>query len=981
MKFLSAIIGVILLLFTSFLNEESTDVTPISAPIYQADTLWVDSVLTSLTQEQKIAQLFMVAAYSNKGEKHQKEIEFLIENYHIGGLMFLQGGPVRQLRLTNHYQSLSQVPLMISQDAEWGVSMRIDSTIRFPWQMTLGAIQYDSLIYQMGRQIGKDCKRLGVHVNFAPVVDVNSNPNNPIINNRSFGEDPQRVAQLSLAYMQGLQDEGVLACAKHFPGHGDTDSDSHKTLPTINHSKERLDSMELIPFKYLFDKGLGSVMVAHLNIPSLDDTDSLASTLSKKVVTDLLKEELAFDGLVFTDALNMKGVSNFYEPGEVDLKALLAGNDVLLFAQDVPKAIVKIKEAIEKNIISQEYVDERCRKILMAKQWFGLDESIHLNEGNLVEDLNSKESRRLNQDLIEKSLTVLQNTDDLLPLGHLDTLNLAVVCIGENSKPFEEMVAQYAPLKIYHISEEHSEEERNTLLRELQKYNLVIASVHKSNKNAWKSYHIHKNTDLFLQTLALQSKVILNVFANPYSISDLLMTYSFDGLILGYQNSKIAQESVAQLIFGGIGANGKLPVSNTHFKLGDGLNLTANRIRYTSPENLGISPKILLQVDSIAQDAIEKEATPGCQILAIKNGAVFYQKSFGYHTYKKKQKVKNTDVYDLASLTKIIASVPSLMYLEENKTIDLDKTLSNYIELADTSDKKNLKIREILAHQSGLAAWIPFYIETLEEDGSLRDILYSTEYSDTFSVRVADNIYLHREYPDSIMERILVSELKEKEYKYSDMGFYIFKEIIEQKTNMPLEAFVQNTFYEPLGLSTMGYLPEERIDSTRIVPTEFDYYFRSQLLKGDVHDMGAAMLGGVGGHAGLFSNANDLGVFMQMLLQGGQYADKRYFEAKTVNKFTDCQYCKLENRRGAGFDKAVLEGQEGGPACDCSPSSTAFGHSGFTGTLVWADPEEQLVYVFLSNRIHPTSENKKLLKMDVRTKIMEVFYDAIRTTE
>ncbi|MDG1189181.1 MAG: glycoside hydrolase family 3 N-terminal domain-containing protein [Flavobacteriales bacterium] len=981
MKFLSAIIGVILLLFTSFLNEESTDVTPISAPIYQADTLWVDSVLTSLTQEQKIAQLFMVAAYSNKGEKHQKEIEFLIENYHIGGLMFLQGGPVRQLRLTNHYQSLSQVPLMISQDAEWGVSMRIDSTIRFPWQMTLGAIQYDSLIYQMGRQIGKDCKRLGVHVNFAPVVDVNSNPNNPIINNRSFGEDPQRVAQLSLAYMQGLQDEGVLACAKHFPGHGDTDSDSHKTLPTINHSKERLDSMELIPFKYLFDKGLGSVMVAHLNIPSLDDTDSLASTLSKKVVTDLLKEELAFDGLVFTDALNMKGVSNFYEPGEVDLKALLAGNDVLLFAQDVPKAIIKIKEAIEKNIISQEYVDERCRKILMAKQWFGLDESIHLNEGNLVEDLNSKESRRLNQDLIEKSLTVLQNTDDLLPLGHLDTLNLAVVCIGENSKPFEEMVAQYAPLKIYHISEEHSEEERNTLLRELQKYNLVIASVHKSNKNAWKSYHIHKNTDLFLQTLALQSKVILNVFANPYSISDLLMTYSFDGLILGYQNSKIAQESVAQLIFGGIGANGKLPVSNTHFKVGDGLNLTANRIRYTSPENLGISPKILLQVDSIAQDAIEKEATPGCQILAIKNGAVFYQKSFGYHTYKKKQKVKNTDVYDLASLTKIIASVPSLMYLEENKTIDLDKTLSNYIELADTSDKKNLKIREILAHQSGLAAWIPFYIETLEEDGSLRDTLYSTEYSDTFSVRVADNIYLHREYPDSIMERILVSELKEKEYKYSDMGFYIFKEIIEQKTNMPLEAFVQNTFYEPLGLSTMGYLPAERIDSTRIVPTEFDYYFRSQLLKGDVHDMGAAMLGGVSGHAGLFSNANDLGVFMQMLLQGGQYADKRYFEAKTVNKFTDCQYCKLENRRGAGFDKAVLEGQEGGPACDCSPSSTAFGHSGFTGTLVWADPEEQLVYVFLSNRIHPTSENKKLLKMDVRTKIMEVFYDAIRTTE
>lgn len=981
MKLLSATIGVFLLFLTSFLNEDSSLISRISPPFIQTDSIWADSILNTLTQEQKIAQLFMVAAYSNKGDKHIEEIEQLITDYQIGGLMFLQGGPLRQLRLTNYYQSKSQIPLMIAQDAEWGVSMRIDSTIRFPWQMTLGAVQNDSLIYQMGRQIGKECKRLGVHVNFAPVVDVNSNPNNPIINNRSFGENPQRVADLSFAYMKGLQDEGVLACAKHFPGHGDTDSDSHKTLPTINHSTERLDSMELVPFKYLFERGLGSVMVAHLNIPSLDNTDSLASTLSKKVVTDLLKDKLAFEGLVFTDALNMKGVSNYFEPGEVDLKALLAGNDVLLFAQDVPKAIKKITEAIEQNVITEEYIDERCRKILLAKQWFGLDEVTHLNEGNLIEDLNSTTSSLLNKKLIEKSLTVLQNTNDLLPLSHLDTLNLAVVCIGENSLPYEEMISRYAPLKIFHLAEEHTEEERINLLRELQPFNLVIASVHKSNKNAWKSYRIQKNTDLFLQTLALQSKVVLSVFANPYSLSDLLMTYSFDGLILGYQNSNTAQESVAQLIFGGIGANGKLPVSNAHFNAGHGLEVSANRLRYTIAEDLGISSQILSKIDSIALDAIEKEATPGCQILAIKDGAVFYQKSFGYHTYQKKQEVRNTDVYDLASLTKIISTVPSLMILEEKGEIDLDKPLSKYITLADTSDKKDLKIREILAHQSGLASWIPFYKETIEEDGRLRDTLYSSTLSDTFSVKVANGIYLHSEYPDSIMQRILISELNEKEYKYSDMGFYIFKDIIENKSKMPLEKFVADTFYSSLGLSTMGYLPKDRIDSSRIVPTEFDYYFRSQLIKGDVHDMGAAMLGGVGGHAGLFSNANDLGIFMQMLLQKGTYADKQYFKSKTVKKFTDCQYCKDDNRRGAGFDKAVLEGQEGGPACDCSPSAEAFGHSGFTGTLVWADPNEQFVYVFLSNRIHPTSENKKLLKMDVRTKIMEVFYEAIRTTE
>ena len=379
----------LLIIIFSFLAFNFQEHPPVqNPPFYNSDTAWVQQVMSSLTLEQRIAQLFMVAAYSNKGKSHQQEIENLIRKYHIGGLMFMQGGPVRQLHLTNTYQSLSKVPLMIAQDAEWGLSMRIDSTIRYPWQMTLGAIQDDSLIYQMGLDVAEQCRRLGVHINFAPVVDVNSNPKNPIINNRSFGENPCRVAQHSLAYMQGLQDGGVMACAKHFPGHGDTDSDSHKTLPTINHTIERLDTVDLIPFKTLFDRGLGSVMVAHLHIPIIDDTDYLASTLSSKVVKDLLKDTLAFKGLVFTDALNMKGVSKFYEPGEVDLKALLAGNDVLLFAEDIPKAIEKIKEAIINKAISEEEINKRCRKILMAKKWFGLDERAYLNSSNLIQDLN-----------------------------------------------------------------------------------------------------------------------------------------------------------------------------------------------------------------------------------------------------------------------------------------------------------------------------------------------------------------------------------------------------------------------------------------------------------------------------------------------------------------------------------------------------------------------------------------------------------------
>ena len=968
-----------LILFSFLAFNADKDIDVQSPPFYNVDKVWVNQTMSFMTLDQKIAQLFMVAAYSNKGKSHQKEIENLISNYHIGGLMFMQGGPIRQLRLTNSYQSLSKVPLMIAQDAEWGLSMRIDSTIRFPWQMTLGAIQNDSLIYQMGLEIARQCKRLGVHINFAPVVDVNSNPKNPIINNRSFGENPFRVAQQSLAYMQGLQDGGVLACAKHFPGHGDTDADSHKTLPTINHSYERLDSIDLIPFKSLFDKGLGSVMVAHLHIPALDDTDSLASTLSDKVVNGLLKDTLGFKGLVITDALNMKGVSQFYEPGEVDLKALLAGNDVLLFAEDVPKAIEKIKEAIANRDISEEEIDKRCRKILMTKKWFGQDNKIHLNESDLIQDLNPKSAIALNESLVEKSITLLQNEGSLLPLKKLDTLNIAVVSIGEKSTPFQSTLSKYASIQKFHLKEEHSQSERKSMLDSLAQYNLVIASVHKSNKHAWKSYRIHQNTDLFLQTLALQSKVVLSVFANPYSLSDLLMTYSFDGLIMAYQNSDEAQNYTAQLIFGGVGVNASLPVSNKHFKEGSGLELKPIRLKYNRAESLGIDSESFLKIDSIVSDAIDKEATPGCQILAIKDGTVFFEKSYGYHTYKKKTKVENTHIYDLASLTKIIASVPSLMHLEEQGQIHLDSSLQNYITLADTSNKKKLTLREILAHQSGLASWIPFYKNTQEEDGSLRDTLYSTEYTDTFSVRVADGIYLHREYPDSIMFRILATKLNDKEYKYSDMGFYLFKDIIENKSSLSLEDFVKQEFYAPLGLSTMGYLPKERFDSSRIVPTEFDYYFRSQLIHGDVHDLGAAMLGGVGGHAGLFSNANDLGIFMQMLLQKGEYGGQRYFQKFTVSQFTSCQYCEDDNRRGAGFDKAVLENQEGGPACDCSPSYKAYGHTGFTGTLVWADPDEQFVYVFLSNRIHPTSENKKLLEIDVRTKIMQVFYDAIRT--
>ena len=944
---------------------------------YSQDTHWADSILADLSEEERIGQLFMVAAYSNKESFHKEEISALIKEYKIGGLMFLQGSPTKQVKLINYFQSISKTPLMIALDAEWGPAMRIDSVMRFPWQMTLGAIEDEDLIYRMGEQIANQCKLLGVNINFAPVADINSNPRNPIIGNRSFGESPQKVSRFSTAYMQGMQNNGVLACAKHFPGHGDTDTDSHETLPVIRHNRYRLNTTEITPFRHLITKGLGSVMVAHLRIPSIDATENLASSLSKKVVTNLLKKELGFQGLIFTDGLNMKGVSKYFDAGELDVKALLAGNDILLVSEDIPVAIEKIKEAILDGKITQEEIDNRCKKILMAKKWMGLDSIQPIKINNLISRINNSDAELINRNLIENSLTLLQNYENIIPLERLDTLKIASITIGENSVKFSEMLSNYTPITHFTIEEDPTPERQRELLDKLIGFNLVIVSIHQSNENPWKIHKITRNTDLFLQTLAIQSKIIVNVFANPYTINHFLFTNNFDGLIMAYQNSEITQEIVAQAIFGGISLSGKLPVSTLRFKIRTGLLTNAFRLKYTIAKEVGIDESVLYKIDSLAENAIQEKATPGCQILIAKEGKVFFQKSYGYHTYSKKREVKDSDLYDLASITKIVATIPMLMQMREEGRFSLNYKMGKLDKSLYTSNKGHLRAKEVLAHQSALLAWIPFYKQTINEDNTLRDTLYRNVYSEKYPIKVAEDLYLHHSYPDSILKQVIESDLlEEKKYQYSDLGYYLFKEIIEQYYNKPFDQLVNENLYKSLGLATMGFLPKSRFKKERIVPTEKDDYFRDQLLVGDVHDMGAAMLGGIGGHAGLFSNANDLAILMQMYLQNGSYANKQYFKSQTIKEFTKCQFCQDENRRGAGFDKPALPEEEGGPTCQCV-SFSSFGHSGFTGTLAWADPETGIVFVFLSNRIHPTSDNKKLLDMDVRTNIMQVIFDAI----
>ncbi len=954
-----------------------------------AKKTWADSVLKTMTPEQRIGQLFMVAAYSNKDKTHQEAIEKLIKEQHIGGLIFFQGAPHKQATLTNSYQAASKVPLMVSIDGEWGLAMRLDSTHKFPKQMTLGAVQDDTLIYEMGKEMAAHCKRIGIHVNLAPVADINNNALNPVINYRSFGEDKYKVTKKCLSYMNGMQDHGIIANAKHFPGHGDTDSDSHKTLPIINHDLARLDSLELYPFKQLINNGLGSMMVAHLYIPSLDDTPNQASTLSKKIVTNLLKDELHFEGLIFTDALNMKGVSKYYAPGKVDLAALLAGNDVLLFSEDVPRAIVEIKKAVEEGLISQREIDTRCRKILMAKKWCGLDTIHPIKLTSLTKDLNPKKAAFLNQKLYEEAITVVRNENEIIPLTGLGKRTIASVTIGMKPNKhnyFDERADLYCRMNAYSYTKNMDSTAIEKSIEELQDYNTILLTIHGMNQRPKKNFGLTQSTLSLIQTLAndKSKQVILTILGNPYALKNVTALDQLDGVVVTYEDREITEQTAATLIFGGIASKGKLPVSISN-KYPAGLGIVTRspiRFKYTHPEELGIQESDLKGIESIVKEGLKEGAYPGCQILVAKDGKVFYHRSFGNHTYaKNSKKVENTDIYDLASITKIASSTASLMRLQSQRKINVDSTLNTYLhDMVDTSAYKDIKLKQMLTHQAGFVAWIPFYFRTLKK-GNPDPRFYNVKQTPTFSNRVASDLYIKSSVRDSIFKRILSTEVSaRKKYKYSDLGYYFINEIINRETKMTQDQYVEENFYKSLGLDNIGYNPRDKWDITRVPPTEDDKTFRKQLIHADVHDQGSAMLGGVCGHAGLFSNANDLAVMMQMMLNYGTYGGERYFDESVGKYFTSSPYLANGNRRGIGFDKPVRAGGSG-PTCSKCASSSSFGHSGFTGTLTWADPSSGLVYVFLSNRIYPDATNRKLIKMSSRTRIMQVIYDAIKKAD
>lgn len=941
---------------------------------------WVEQTYNQLTPRERIGQLFMIAAYSAGKDANAATIRQHLKAHQIGGLIFMQGNAEAQARLTNEFQSMAQVPLLIGMDAEWGLGMRLTGIQDLPRQMLIGATRDTALAYALGEAVARQCRRLGVHLNFAPVVDVNNNPRNPIINARSFGEDKEWVKRLGLSYMRGMQDNGVLACAKHFPGHGDTDKDSHKDLPTIRKSQEELEALELYPFQGLIDGGVKSIMVAHLEVPALEKTPGLPTTLSRSTVTGLLKEKMGFQGLVITDALNMQGVARHFPPGEVDLKAFQAGNHILLFSQDVPKAIDRMEKALRDGEIQPRDLESRVKKILATKYDLGLHQWKPLEVEGVTDDLN-RDTPGWRRRMARAALTLAwdpgKNLDAWIS-GQGSRVYLGVNAARETTL-FRELKQRWPDLEGIWLPAQASTEAIAHALSRVKQADRAVVAVH--NLRFYPSggrYGLPAAQMNLLRQIQKQDQVILALMGNAYLLKELC---DMPTVLVAYEDEASEQGAMARVLRGEAEPEGQLPVTPCpDRRSGKAPTPPASTVpegleSVEFPQDLGlVSPRSLDSMRLFIQRCIAGGAFPGAQVVAVHKGRLMVDEALGYQTFDRNQRIEPETLYDLASLTKILSTNLAVMRLYESGKLSLGDSLGKFLSWTRGTDKGPLRVGDLLRHEAGLKAWIPFYRATLEgKEPSSR--YYRKERSEEFSIPVARNLFLRKDYLDTVWKEILESPLENRgKYVYSDLDYFFLAALVEEITGQSLYAFVYRAFYQPMGLVRMGYLPLGRYEPGDIAPTELDIYFRHQLIQGYVHDQAAAMFGGIAGHAGLFSNAREVAAIMQMLIQKGRYRDKVYFRPETVETFT--RYHSRISRRALGFDKPAPEPRNGGP---CSPYSSgySFGHQGFTGTCTWADPENDLVFVFLSNRVYPSADNRNIYRYQARIEVQNFVYRAL----
>lgn len=941
---------------------------------------WADSVMKTLNQDEKIAQLMIIRVSGFDADRkvvfYDQQVLDAIQKYNIGAVCLFQGGPLRQASVLNVFQAAAKTPLLVTIDGENGVGMRFDSVMGLPRQMMLGAVQDPNIIYQYGRVVGEQCKRIGIHLNYAPVVDINNNPSNPVINDRSFGEDKYLVARYGLLYMQGMQAVGVMGSAKHFPGHGDVGVDSHYDLPVITKSRKALDSVELYTFRKMIEGGIGSVMVAHLNIPSIDNTRNRASSVSKKVITDLLKKELKYKGLVLTDGMEMKAVTKYYEKGELSAESLVAGNDMLCLPEDIPGSIEAVKTAIRKKRLSWRDIDSKVKKVLVAKYQLGLHRQKPISLDNLTEDLN-KDVPDMRRKVAEHAMTLLKNEDGaIFPLKK--GRRVAYIGFGlTKDNAFARHVRDDYDAQVYYFDYKLDSSKVQPILDLFKaRYDVVIVGMHAYSRFPANNFGVSEPALALIRGLQQQHRTINMVFGNPYMVRNFCDSRV---LVACYEDDEYTQQAAADLLNGRFHAKGKLPVTACdEFRIGDGI-VTPRIMPEVKASELGFNEQKLMQIDSIVQDAIAKKAIPGGVVLVAKDGKIAYEKSFGFQTYENLEPVYPETIYDLASVTKVMATTASLMKLYDEQRLDMDRPLGYYLEWVRGSNKENIILKDLLLHQAGLQGWIPFYKETVDPKKNNKPFpgIYSARPDSIYSLRVADNMFMRNDWMDSIRSRILESPVTPRgKYLYSDLDFIFLGQVVEAITGQPLDEYVQKTFYDPLEMSHTGFTPRKRYPLSNIAPTEREEGFRMQLIQGDVHDPGAAMMGGVAGHAGLFGSAADMAVMLQMMLNKGTFGGHTFFSPATMDTFN--RYY-TDSRRGLGFDKPDPEnGKKEEPYPTLSASPQTFGHTGFTGTCIWADPAKNLIYIFLSNRVHNNGDANRFLKMSIRPKVHETIYEALK---
>ncbi len=940
----------------------------ISGVAQNRKTQWVDSVFQTLTTSEKIGQLFMlpISAYSNSTEK--APLQDQLKKYKPGSVLITKGGPITHSLLLNKLQSDSKVPLLVAINAEWGLGQTLDSTLSFPKPLALGAIKNDSLIFELGQEIGNEMKALGLHINFSPNADIDVNEDLYPATLRYFGDNKKRVAAKSIQFMKGLQSTGAIAIAKHL---ANPKKDRHLATKdsSVVFDANQIDTVGFFPYQKLITEGVGGIITSHLDFVLLGKKKPVPASISELFLSGVIREKLNFNGLTLAELPYLKRVTGKSRKGEAEKLAFAVGNDIIIQPENIQAAIKKISKAVknDKKLLAQ--LNASVKKILAAKFDVGLSSRRPILTDSLLATVNSPKAPLLQAKLVRASSTLIKNSSALVPIPSFEHQKFASISFGKSEdNEFNHYLSKYASFQKIAVTILTDTLQLNQKLKEAT---VIIVGLFPAAKG------FMLQIAPILEKLSQKHSIIICGFGDP---EDLKFVSHHSTLFATYSDDDISQKIMAQIIFGAQQSDGVLPLSITDsLFFGKGIqSQLKDRFSYSIPEDAGMDASKLVKIRTIMQEAIDNGATPGCQVLVAKDGKVVYEQSAGFFTYDKKIPVTEETIYDLASVTKVAATLQTVMFMQEKGLIDINKKVSVYLPELKDSNKKDFTIKDILTHQAGLWPFLPFWTQTVK-DSTLMNKYYQTKQSDDYPFPVADSLFAHKTMKDSLWQWIIKAKVREKptrtvfDYRYSDMGFYMLQHLAEKLLNQPMNVFLEQNIYEPLGAYTMGYLPRDKFAASRIAPTENDKLFRRRLLVGYVHDQGAAMHGGVAGHAGLFGSANDLAKLGQMWLNKGTYGGQKFFEPKTFELFTTKQF--KDSRRGLGWDKPVL-GDPAGPTSVYASAKT-FGHTGFTGTCIWVDPEFNLVYIFLSNRVYPDMTNNKILNGNIRPRIQDVIYQSI----